>query len=123
MAKNEYLRFLQTLKVEEVSSGVRKIANLVIDHLDEIQLLGTAQGKRAKKIAELASKNWDELSDVIKDIANEVGEVDEGVKQLKSIKIGPFRGFAKEETLNLYSSLVLIYGPNGSGKSSFCEAL
>jgi DNA sulfur modification protein DndD len=123
MAKNEYLRFLQTLKVEGVSSGVRKIANLVIDHLDEIQLLGTAQGKRAKKIAELASKNWGELSDVIKDIANEVGEVDEVVKQLKSIKIGPFRGFAKEETLNLYSSLVLIYGPNGSGKSSFCEAL
>lgn len=123
MVKNEYLRFMQTLKAEGVSSGVRKIANLVIDHLDEIQPLGTAQGKRAKKIAELASKNWDELSDVIKDIANETGEVDEVVKQLKSIKIGPFRGFAKEETLNLDSSLVLIYGPNGSGKSSFCEAL
>jgi DNA sulfur modification protein DndD len=123
MVKNEYLRFLQTIKAEAVSSGVRKIANLVIGHLDEIQQLGTAQGKRAKKIAELASNNWDELSDVIKDIANEEGEDDEIVKQLKSIKIGPFRGFAKEETLNLYSSLVLIYGPNGSGKSSFCEAL
>lgn len=123
MVKNEYLRFLQTLKAEGVSSGVRKIANLVIDHLGEIHPLGTAQGNRAKKIAELASKNWNELSDVIKDIENEAGEVDEIVKQLKSIKIGPFRGFAKEETLNLYSSLVLIYGPNGSGKSSFCEAL
>jgi DNA sulfur modification protein DndD len=123
MFKNEYLRFLQTLKAEDVSPEVRKIANLVIDHLDEIQPLGTAQSRRTKKIAELASKNWNELSDVIKDVANEVGEVDEIVKQLKSIKIGPFRGFSKEETLNLNSSLVLIYGPNGSGKSSFCEAL
>lgn len=123
MVKNEYLRFLQTLKDEDVSSGVRKIANLVIGHLDEVHPLGTAQGKRAKKIAELASMNWNELSDVIKNIANEAGEVDKIVKQLKSIKIGPFRGFSKEETLDLHSSLVLIYGPNGSGKSSFCEAL
>lgn len=123
MVKNEYLRFMQTLKAEGVSSGVRKIANLVIDHLDEIQPLGTAQGRRAKKIAELASKNWDELSDAIKELADDAGAIDETVKQLKSIKVGPFRGFSKEETLNLYSSLVLIYGPNGSGKSSFCEAL
>ncbi|MGP5712574.1 AAA family ATPase, partial [Vreelandella alkaliphila] len=123
MVKNEYLRFLQTLNAKGVSSGVRKIANLVIEHLDEIHPLGTAQGKRAKKIAELASENWDELSDVIKDIPNDAGGIDEVVKQLKSIKVGPFRGFSKEETLNLYSSLVLIYGPNGSGKSSFCEAL
>lgn len=123
MIENEYLRFLQTLNAEEVSSGVRKIANLIIEHLDEIQPLGTAQGRRAKKIAALASKNWNELLDVIKDVADDVGTVDETVKQLKSIKVGPFRGFSKEETLNLYSSLVLIYGPNGSGKSSFCEAL
>ena len=123
MVKSEYLRFLQTLNKEGVSSGVRKIANLVIENLDEIVILGTAQGKRAKKIAELASISWSEVTDVIEDIEDEIDDDDEVVKQLKSIKIGPFRGFAKEELLELNSLLVLIYGPNGSGKSSFCEAL
>jgi DNA sulfur modification protein DndD len=123
MIKNEILRFLQTLKAEDVSSEVRKIANLVVDHLGEIHPLGTSQGRRAKKIAELATNNWKELSDVIKDITNDADETNETIKKLKSIKVGPFRGFAKEETLDLSSSLVLIYGPNGTGKSSFCEAL
>src|SRR5690625_942642 len=108
MVKNEYLRFMQTLKAECVSSRVRNIANLVSDYLYVIQLLGTVQGRRAKKIAELASKNWDELSDAIKELADDAGAIDEPVKHLKSIKVGPFRGFSKEETLNLYSSLVLI---------------
>ena len=123
MVKNEYLRFLQTLKTEDVSSAVRKIANLTLQHLDEVQPLGTAQGRRAKKIAELASKNWEEIPEEIEDVVNENGDVTEEVKQLKSIKVGPFRGFSKEEYLCLNNSLVLIYGPNGTGKSSFCEAL
>ena len=32
MVKNEYLRFLQTLNAKGVSSGMRKIANLIFDH-------------------------------------------------------------------------------------------
>jgi len=123
MVKNEYLQFLQTLNSEVVSSGVRKIANLILAHLEEVIPLGTAQSRRAKKIVELTYGNWNNLSDVIEDISNETGDTEESIKQLKSIKIGPFRGFAKEETLNLHSLLVLIYGPNGTGKSSFCEAL
>ena len=43
--------------------------------------------------------------------------------RLKSLTVGPFRGFAKPEVFDLDSQIVLIYGPNGSGKSSFCEAL
>ena len=123
MADNEYLRFLQTLKTEDISSGVRKIANVVLGNLDDLQPLGTAQSQRVKKIAKLASETWPELSENIEDLPNEKGNSNDFIKRLKSIKVGPFRGFAKEETLSLNSSLVLIYGPNGTGKSSFCEAL
>ena len=42
---------------------------------------------------------------------------------MKSLSVGPFRGFAKQENFDLNCQLVLIYGPNGTGKSSFCEAL
>jgi hypothetical protein len=39
------------------------------------------------------------------------------------LRVGPFRGFAREEVFDLNSEVVLLYGPNGAGKSSFCEAL
>lgn len=114
---------MKALRVDEESSGVRKIANLVLDDFDQLLPIGTAQGKRAKRIAVLASKSWVDLSDAIEGVINDVGNSDDAIRQLKSIKVGPFRGFAKEENLDLYSMLVLIYGPNGTGKSSFCEAL
>ncbi|WP_367989838.1 AAA family ATPase [Vibrio sp. NTOU-M3] len=123
MVKSEYLRFIQTLNVKDVSPNVRKIANLVLKHFDEILLLGTAHGKRVKRVADIASAKWSELSDVIIDTANDPDNIESTIQQLKSIKIGPFRGFSKEENLDLCSLLVLIYGPNGTGKSSFCEAL
>ncbi|MEZ8848171.1 AAA family ATPase [Vibrio cyclitrophicus] len=123
MIKNEYLRFLQTLNAEEVSAGVRKVANLVFANFEEVYPLGTTQGKRVKKVASLASNQWANLSDAIAEVTYETGDAGKMFKQLKSIEIGPFRGFAKKESLSLHSLLVLIYGPNGTGKSSFCEAL
>lgn len=123
MVKNEYLRFLQTLHTEGVSADVRKVANLILEYFTEIYPLSTVQGKRVKKVVNLATAKWNELSNAIEGLIGDADESEEVIKQLKSISIGPFRGFAKEETLNLHSLLVLIYGPNGTGKSSFCEAL
>lgn len=123
MIKNELLRFLQTLREPDVPSGVRKIANLVLEHVNTLDPLGTAQSQRAKKVVSLISGNWNKMSEVIKESTAEDTGKEDAIKQLKSIRVGPFRGFAKEEFLNLNSLLVLIYGPNGTGKSSFCEAL
>lgn len=67
MIKNEYLRFLQTLNAEGVSAGVRKVANLVFAHFEELYPLGTSQGKRVKKVASLASNQWINLPDAIED--------------------------------------------------------
>lgn len=43
--------------------------------------------------------------------------------KLKAITISAFRGFKKEQTIELQNNLILIKGANGSGKSSFVEAI
>lgn len=123
MIQSEYQRFLQTLNSNEVSSEVRKLANLVLTNLEVLIPLGSHQGQRVKRIAALAQANWDVLSAEIQPIPNQAAEQTRSTYQLKRMTVGPFRGFAKQEVFDLSSRLVLIYGPNGTGKSSFCEAL
>ncbi|MCE7916143.1 chromosome segregation protein SMC [Betaproteobacteria bacterium PRO5] len=118
----EYHRFLQVLGAT-VSPNVRKVANLVLRHFDELQPLTTAQGQRVKKFVELAQTNWEAVSADIQPTPMQAAATANAVRQLKSLRVGPFRGFTKPEDFDLTSSLVLIYGPNGTGKSSFCEAL
>lgn len=123
MIRIEYLRFLQTLTNEEPPNDVGKIANIVLQHLDELIPLSTTQGQRAKKMVMLMRKNWDSTSTNIQATPNQIAELIPKITQLKSLSVGPFRGFAKQENFDLDSRLVLSYGPNGTGKSSFCEAL
>jgi recombinational DNA repair ATPase RecF len=114
---------MQTLQGHNSTDPVRKIANIVSAHLDEIIPLGTHQGHRIKKIVQLSHENW-ALAPT--QIAPTLGNnVEQAVRlaSLKTMTVGPFRGFAKQEEFDLNSRLVLIYGPNGTGKSSFCEAL
>ena len=123
MIRNEYLRFMQTLSTDGVPDSVNKLANVVLNHLDEIIPLSTAHGKRSQKIVELAKREYktanNECTSRIEDFQTDAN----GITRLKSLTVGPFRGFAKQEIFDLDSQIVLIYGPNGSGKSSFCEAL
>ena len=123
MIRAEYLRFLKTLCTDDVPGDVRKIANLVLQHMDILIPLSTAKGQRIKKIVKLSQENWSSTSSDIQPPSEEVVEQSSPVIQLKSLSVGPFRGFAKLEIFDLASQLVLMYGPNGTGKSSFCEAL
>ena len=123
MIESEYLRFLRTLDSDEVLLGVRKLANLVLANLDELASLGTYQGQRVKKMVALAQGNWDALSIDIQSLPEMTAEKTSPIAQIKSMAVGPFRGFSRQEIFDLESRLVLIYGPNGTGKSSFCEAL
>lgn len=122
MILSEYRRFLQTL-ANAGSQDLRKMANLVLMHWNVLLPLTTAQGHRVKKLVELAQVNWEAVSADIQPIAAQTTAIDNQICQLKSLHVGPFRGFSKPEDFDLASSLVLIYGPNGTGKSSFCEAL
>jgi len=121
MILSEYLRFTQTLG--NATPDVRKVANLVLQHWGDLLPLTTAQGQRVKKFVELAQIHWDSISADIQPIPVQAATNTNAIRQLKSLRVGPFRGFAKTEDFDLSSSLVLIYGPNGTGKSSFCESL
>ena len=119
MIRAEYLRFMQTLPVEGVSADVRKVANLVRSHLDVLAPLSTAQGQRIRKIVQLAQTEWTTIDADIQPVQQQTATQTCPISQLKSLSVGPFRGFAKQEEFDLSSLLVLIYGPNGTGKSSF----
>lgn len=123
MIEPEYQRFLQTLSSKEISDNVRKVANIVLTHIDTLIPLSTHQGQRVKKTSSITQLNWDTASNVIQPLSKQLTADTFPTRKLKSISIGPFRGFAKNEDFDLLSELVLIYGPNGTGKSSFCEAL
>ncbi len=123
MVREEYLRFLQTFNVDSTSINAKKIANIVLDNLEELTQLSTHQGQRIRRIIALAQPQWNEIRTDIT-IINSANSTDyQRIKQLKHMVVGPFRGFARAEEFNLDSQCVLIYGPNGTGKSSFCEAL
>lgn len=121
--KQEFHRFLKWLNENSPTEDTAKIANLISINLDELAGLGTAGSKRVKRIVEIAIAKWNSLSNQIHIAESVQSEEKQQIEKLASLKVGPFRGFAKEEEFNLNSSGVLIYGPNGSGKSSFCEAL
>ena len=123
MIRAEYLRFLQTLTEEGVSLGMRKVANLVLQHLDALIPLSTARGQRINEVVKLAQANWATASSDIQPVQQQSATQTCPFTKLKSLSVGAFRGFAKQEDFDLATELVLIYGPNGTGKSSFCEAL
>lgn len=123
MIKEEYLRFLQSLINNDISSDVVKIANLVLQNIDILVPLSTSQGQRIKKTVELAQTNWNSTSSKIQPLGKLEEEHFCPITQIKSLMVGPFRGFTKQEFFDLESKLVLIYGPNGTGKTSLCEAL
>lgn len=119
----EYLRFMQTLLEQNATEAEIKIANIIYDHLDEITPLRTHQGQRIKKVVQLASKHWANAQGIFVPPLPIAKELKTHFKSIKSMTVGPFRGFAKQESFDLDSRLILIYGPNGTGKTSFCEAL
>ena len=123
MVREEYIRFMQTLRDEGVSDNVRKVSNLILNHLDEIQPLTPHHGQRIRRIVELAQAQWAESSPEVADTVDVPDENATTAVRLTSLQVGPFRGFSRAESFDLDNSLILIYGPNGTGKSSFCEAL
>jgi hypothetical protein len=102
---------MQTLSTNDVPDNVCKLANIVLDHLDSITPLGTANGLRVKEIVKLAQREFNKAgSECTVEIKNTQADAN-GISKLKSLTVGPFRGFSKPETFDLDSQIVLIYGP------------
>jgi hypothetical protein len=53
MIGSEYFCFLQTIITDGVPADVRKIANILQQHLDTLTPLSTVQGQRIKKMVKL----------------------------------------------------------------------
>src|SRR5690606_1746186 len=81
------------------------------------------RSQRSAALADLARRSLAQASDEL--AVPQTAAIDESWpwKRLRSMSIGPFRGFRESVQFDLKNRVLLFYGPNGSGKTSFCEGL
>ncbi|MGF6369805.1 energy-coupling factor transporter ATP-binding protein EcfA2 [Paraburkholderia sp. RAU6.4a] len=118
----EYQRFLASLAISPASENVRRMANLVLANLDHLAEVGATRRARSVRLAPIAVNH---LLTTAAEIQPEAlpDAHEQLMGRLHELRVGPFRGFMREETFDLSRDITLVYGANGTGKSSFCEAL
>jgi len=119
---SEYHRFLTNLAQREVHDDVRRLAHLVLNHLQPLTEVGTARRARSMRLAPLALEHLAQMPIAHEEDAQRP-EGGPALSRLNKLEVGPFRGFMRQETFDLSHDITLVYGANGTGKSSFCEAL
>lgn len=119
---SEYHRFLAHLAQQEVHDDVRRLAHLVLNHLQPLAEVGAARRGRSTRLAPLAVAHLAQMP-VVYDGGARGPEAGMALGRLHQLEVGPFRGFMRQETFDLSHDITLVYGANGTGKSSFCEAL
>ncbi len=124
-AKQDYVRFLRWLHALQPAAPdeVRKFANMI--HGDFEAVAETAPQRHARA-AHLAALSRRELVATAAGMPEGMGEdpvAEWPWPRLRSLAVGPFRGFVREESFDLQRRVILFYGPNGAGKSSICEAI
>ncbi|PAB25363.1 AAA family ATPase [Pseudomonas savastanoi] len=117
----EYQRFLGHLANQDVNDDVRRMANLVMNNLEQLAEVGANRRARSVRLAPLAVQHLPSVDPHLPDIAH--APIDRKQMRLQRLEVGPFRGFMQAEVFDLSHDITLVYGPNGTGKSSFFEAL
>lgn len=120
--QSEYHRFLAHLAQRPVHDDVRRLAHLVLDHLQILADVGAARRGRSTRLAPLAIAHLAQMPVAYNGTAAGP-EGGPALGRLHQLEVGPFRGFMRQETFDLSHGITLVYGANGTGKSSFCEAL
>ncbi|MHB8912938.1 MAG: AAA family ATPase, partial [Lysobacter sp.] len=118
----EYHRFLGHLARQDVHDDVRRLAHLVLNHLQPLTEVGAARRGRSTRLAPLAVAQLVQMP-IAYDGEARGPEAGPALGRLHQLEVGPFRGFMRQETFDLSHDITLVYGANGTGKSSFCEAL
>lgn len=118
----EYHRFLEHLAAREVHDDVRRLAHLVAGNLEHLSEVGAARRARSTRLAPLALARLVDMTVAYGGNPNCL-EAGPALGRLHHLRVGPFRGFMRQETFDLSHDITLVYGANGTGKSSFCEAL
>lgn len=120
---DEYGRFLRWLAGRDDAANARQVANVVHQHLDTLIPTVSNGGRRTIVLTPILRQHLPTALDAIEVVEREQATTPLPWTRLKSLKLGPFRGFRRAEEFDLSKDIVLIQGPNGSGKSSLCEAL
>lgn len=124
-SKRDFERFVAWLHLPATQAppNVRRLGNLALAHFDALAQTSRQHSQRSNYLVGQARQL---LAGTPDDPPNIQAVAVEGVwpwKRLRSMTIGPFRGFRTPEPFDLQKRVILFYGPNGSGKTSFCEGL
>lgn len=124
-ARQDFERFVRWLNEPGrfAPESARKMANLTLANFDAVAAMARQHNNRSQLLARLARDHFATTSADLPDLPDVAAQGQWPWLQLRSLTLGPFRGFREPHTFDLSKRIVLCYGPNGSGKSSLCEAL
>lgn len=124
-SKRDFERFVAWLHLPatRAPSDVRRLANLALARFDALARTSRQHSQRSTYLVGQARQDMVQTPDGPPNIAAVAADGAWPWKRLRSMTIGPFRGFRNPEPFDLQKRVVLFYGPNGSGKTSFCEGL
>lgn len=124
-AKRDFERFVAWLHLPaaQVSPDVRRLANLALAHFDGLAQTSRQHSQRSIYFVDHARRALAQTPDGPPAIQAVAADGAWPWQRLRSMTIGPFRGFRTPEPFELQKRVILFYGPNGSGKTSFCEGL
>lgn len=124
-AKQDFERFVRWLYGAErrSSADVRRFANLLLANFEELAGTSRQRSQRSVYIVELMRRALAGVADEAPSHDVDNAEGDWTWTRLRSLTLGPFRGFRTPESFDLTKQIILIYGPNGAGKTSLCEGL
>lgn len=124
-SKRDFERFVAWLHLPatQAPSDVRRLANLALARFDDLARTSRQHSQRSIYLVAQARRDMAQTPDGPPAIAPVAADGAWPWKRLRSMAIGPFRGFRMPEPFDLQKQVVLFYGPNGSGKTSFCEGL
>ena len=124
-AKRDFERFVAWLHLPATQAppDVRRLANLALTHFDGLAQTSRQHSQRSIYLVDHARRFLAQTPDGLPDIQVVAADGTWPWQRLRSMTIGPFRGFRTPEPFDLQKRVILFYGPNGSGKTSFCEGL
>jgi recombinational DNA repair ATPase RecF len=124
-SKRDFERFVAWLHLPATQAppDVRRLANLILARFDTLARTSRQRSQRSIYLVDQARRDMAQTPDGPPAVAAVAEDGAWPWKRLRSMTIGPFRGFRSPEPFDLQKRIVLFYGPNGSGKTSFCEGL
>lgn len=124
-SKRDFERFVAWLHepATQAPANVRRMANLALANFDALERTSRQHSQRSVYLVDQARRALAQTTDGPPDIQAVAVDGAWPWKRLRSVAIGPFRGFRTPAPFDLQKRVILFYGPNGSGKTSFCEGL